>query len=616
MVGVRDWSTSASSNTTVSGVSIAENAPRANMNDMGRAIMANVRLTFGLYETAYSVLEEIPTNLHASIRDRTVNTNLKAYFDAAAIAAVAGNVALYIPPGTFTMTQWFPPAGITVLTGGKETVLKQMDSSGVPTRFIEVQADNISLWPGGACSIDGGMTAGGVNATSFNSGVRVHALDGVTINTFRCGDIHGSNIGGDVFETGAGTTGTLVHCEVGVLYASNVYRNVASITAGSTGSIAGLIHTGGVGYTTCSIEPDAASGSPIAGWNFGHIRGHRFKVSGATTSIIGGITVHHLDLDYTRTASNPIFNYGGVSLALTPNVFQRAIEYRNSKSIRFGHSKIKSFPQEAMRDIGEAGGDTPTEMVKFDYLEMDGCGASSDSNITTKKTELVEIGFIRDTAKVAAADSTFVVGESLTHIRVNAGFIDGKVTSSCAGSLELRQCEIDGDAQIAFSTVTGLITLDRCVITDTATLFNACTAVPEVRDSTITATTILDSGTTNAHYFRSTVNSVFYADQLATVINAQVGTTYTLVAADLGKLITCSNAGAITLTVPANATVAFPIGAEVRVMQGAAGAVTVATGGTPTLRSRGTLLTTNGQYAAIRLTKIATDEWLIDGDRV
>lgn len=56
-MSVKDWSTTAASNTSVDGVSIAENAPFANMNDSQRAIMANVKLevaSFGTVVTAAS----------------------------------------------------------------------------------------------------------------------------------------------------------------------------------------------------------------------------------------------------------------------------------------------------------------------------------------------------------------------------------------------------------------------------------------------------------------------------------------------------------------------------------------------------------------------------------
>ena len=46
------------------------------------------------------------------------------------------------------------------------------------------------------------------------------------------------------------------------------------------------------------------------------------------------------------------------------------------------------------------------------------------------------------------------------------------------------------------------------------------------------------------------------------ILNAQTGTTYTLVIGDAGKTVTMDNASAMTLTIPANASVAFPIGTE------------------------------------------------------
>jgi hypothetical protein len=54
-------------------------------------------------------------------------------------------------------------------------------------------------------------------------------------------------------------------------------------------------------------------------------------------------------------------------------------------------------------------------------------------------------------------------------------------------------------------------------------------------------------------------------------LNAQTGTTYTPVLADNGKLVTLSNASAITLTVPTNASVAYATGAQINIQQIGAG---------------------------------------------
>lgn len=92
-------------------------------------------------------------------------------------------------------------------------------------------------------------------------------------------------------------------------------------------------------------------------------------------------------------------------------------------------------------------------------------------------------------------------------------------------------------------------------------------------------------------------------------INAQTGTTYTLVLTDAGKLVTLSNASAIAVTVPTNASVAFPVGSEVELQQIGAGDVTVA-GDTGVTVSAAEGLVFSDQYQRALLTKIATNTWL------
>lgn len=96
-------------------------------------------------------------------------------------------------------------------------------------------------------------------------------------------------------------------------------------------------------------------------------------------------------------------------------------------------------------------------------------------------------------------------------------------------------------------------------------------------------------------------------------INAQTGTTYAPVLTDQGKLVTCTNAAAITVTLPSNATTAFPIGTQIDFAGMGAGKITFVAGsgatavGTPSLVTR-------AQYSAVTAVKTATDAWLIIGD--
>ena len=93
-------------------------------------------------------------------------------------------------------------------------------------------------------------------------------------------------------------------------------------------------------------------------------------------------------------------------------------------------------------------------------------------------------------------------------------------------------------------------------------------------------------------------------------INAQTGTTYTLVLADAGKRVRCTNENAITVTVPQNSSVAYDIGTVIEVEQGGAGVVTLDEDTNVTINSS---VKTWGQYSAVRLLKLDTNLWTVDG---
>jgi hypothetical protein len=98
------------------------------------------------------------------------------------------------------------------------------------------------------------------------------------------------------------------------------------------------------------------------------------------------------------------------------------------------------------------------------------------------------------------------------------------------------------------------------------------------------------------------------------VFNAQTGTTYTLALTDVAKVVTLTNGSAITLTVPLNSSVAFPVGTQILLYQGGAGNVTISPAAGVTIRSDGSKLKLNAQYAVGGLLKLATDEWVAFGN--
>jgi len=99
-------------------------------------------------------------------------------------------------------------------------------------------------------------------------------------------------------------------------------------------------------------------------------------------------------------------------------------------------------------------------------------------------------------------------------------------------------------------------------------------------------------------------------------VNTQSGTTYTLVAGDAQKLVTLSNASAITLTVASNATQALPVGTQITISQFGVGQVTVVGASSP---NPVTINATPGlklrtQYSSATLIQVSTNNWLMVGD--
>lgn len=88
-------------------------------------------------------------------------------------------------------------------------------------------------------------------------------------------------------------------------------------------------------------------------------------------------------------------------------------------------------------------------------------------------------------------------------------------------------------------------------------------------------------------------------------INAQTAS-YTGVLTDAGKTVTMTNAGATTFTVPADASVAYPTGTRINILNLGAGACTPTAGAGVTISGTITALATNGSASVI---KTATDTW-------
>jgi plastocyanin len=93
-------------------------------------------------------------------------------------------------------------------------------------------------------------------------------------------------------------------------------------------------------------------------------------------------------------------------------------------------------------------------------------------------------------------------------------------------------------------------------------------------------------------------------------VNAQTGTTYSLVQGDNGRVITMNNASAITLTIPTSLTAGF----NCMIVQYGAGTVTIVGASGVTVVNRSNYNKTGGQYAIVTIVSPVANTFITGGD--
>jgi hypothetical protein len=139
----------------------------------------------------------------------------------------------------------------------------------------------------------------------------------------------------------------------------------------------------------------------------------------------------------------------------------------------------------------------------------------------------------------------------------------------------------------------GTITTSGTIAIDTATTVDVSTA------QTLTNKTLTDPK----------INLAFDAETAS----------YTAVLANNGQVVTMDNASANTFSIPTNASVAFPVGTQINVLQIGAGQTTIqaVTSGTTTVLSTGATAAApklRTRYSMATCIKSATDTWYVVGD--
>lgn len=128
--------------------------------------------------------------------------------------------------------------------------------------------------------------------------------------------------------------------------------------------------------------------------------------------------------------------------------------------------------------------------------------------------------------------------------------------------------------------------------------------------STVTSAEITDGTIATADLADGSVTVAKLADQ---PINAQTGTTYTVVVADRRKLVTLTNAAAITVTLPTPTSLGLAAGASIDFAVLGAGMATFTAGVGATVNATPSAVT-RAQYSAVTALAISTTGWLLVGD--
>lgn len=220
---------------------------------------------------------------------------------------------------------------------------------------------------------------------------------------------------------------------------------------------------------------------------------------------------------------------------------------------------------------------------------------------------LTQTGATNVTLPTTGTLATLAGAESLTNKNLNSGTNTfptfNQNTTGSAGTLSpgrnINGTAFNGSADITITAAAGTLT---------GTTLNAT-----VVTTSITSTGTITSGTWSSSITSATIDSTT-TSQAKRPTNAQTGTTYTLLLTDAGKMVTLSNAAAITLTVPPQSSVTWTADTEIDLAQLGAGQVTVAPGSGVTINSYTAKTKLAGQYAGGTLKRIVSDQWLLIGN--
>ncbi|MEY4097259.1 MAG: hypothetical protein RL170_103 [Bacteroidota bacterium] len=182
------------------------------------------------------------------------------------------------------------------------------------------------------------------------------------------------------------------------------------------------------------------------------------------------------------------------------------------------------------------------------------------------------------------------------------GTINTTVTAATSSNTVNTLVKRDASGNFSAGTITANLTGN---VTGSLT-GNATTATTA---NSISGTVTIANGGTNATTASAALSNLGAAS-IGANLNDQTGTTYTLQSSDNGKVVTLSNASAITVTVPAGLVTGF----NCMIVQKGVGVVTLSPANTVTVTNRSGGTKTGGQNAIVTIISIVSNYFITGGD--
>ena len=499
-----------------------------------------------------------------------------------AYGRIDGTVTASIRDATTTLKgiAIFDAADFDVTAGVATIKASGVDNAQLANSSLTINGTSVNLGSTGTVSAAAAtLTGTGLAATVISSSL-------TSVGTITSGTWNGTAVGIAYGGTGQSTASTAINA----LLPSQTSEANKYLTTNGTATNWGAIELAHInGVTTSSTELNYVDGVTSA------IQTQLdTKAPLASPTFTGTPTIPTGTIATTQTAGNnttAVATTAFVTDAVAAGVASATVDNLDDVS-------DVTITSAATGDLLKWNGTAWVNAAGYALLaspELTGTPTAPTAAAATNTTQVATTAFVRTEVSnlVGSAGATL---DTLGEIATALGN-DVALSTTLTTSIGLK-------APLASPTFTGTVTIPTGgVITSPDLTVSTTTSTTSARiayDST-SLKLLVGDGTTAREYASSTV-----------ITNTQTAS-YTAVIADKDKLVEMNNASANNLTVPPNSSVAFAVGAQIRILQIGAGQTTVVAGAGVTINSTPGLKL-RAQWSSATLIKRATDTWVLIGD--